>query len=93
MAVFRTTDTEPSRLRAQVFLTQLIHAALAGERALLYALDFQLEVYDVHDRVLRLQAENALGEAFCQSDDGRDMFKVAFDSVTWPCAPLPQHRH
>lgn len=75
-------------LMLQVFLTQLVHAALAGERALLYALDFQLEMYDVHDRVLRLQADSALGEAFSNSEDGRDMFKVAFDSVTWPYAPI-----
>lgn len=70
----------------QVFSMQLIHAALAAERAIMYALNFRLPKYDVHQKVLQLQENNALGHPFCQSEDGMDLFKVAFESVSHACA-------
>lgn len=69
---------------------QLIHAALAAERAVMYALNFDLPKYDVHHIILGLHEGHALGAEFSVSDDGMDVFKLAFDSVSMACA-LP-HR-
>lgn len=72
-----------------MFLVQLIHAALSAERAVMYALNFNLEKYDVHDKILKLHKNNALGREFCESEDGCDLFKVAFESVPHACALHP----
>jgi hypothetical protein len=68
---------------------QLIHAALAAERAVMYGLNFDLPKYEVHNKVLELHRMNCLGKEFCQSEDGLDLFKVAFESVSHACASHP----
>lgn len=70
----------------QVFHLQLTHAALTAERAVMYALNFDLPKYNVHKLVLDLHENCALGQEFCQSEDGQNLFKVAFETVSHACA-------
>ena len=60
---------------------QLVHASLTAERAVMYALKFNLPKYEVHQKLLALHQNGALGEKFCESEDGHDLFKVAYESV------------
>jgi hypothetical protein len=69
----------------QVFVADFAGQVVTAERAIFYALNFDLQPYLVHDHIMEL-CERSLGEEFCGSYEGRNLFRLAFETVTFGCA-------
>lgn len=68
----------------QELVNQLVSSVLAGERAIFYALNFDLQPYKVHDLVMEL-SDGGLDKSFCASPQGRNLFKTAWETVVFGC--------
>eukprot|EP00892_Ulva_mutabilis_P001520 jgi/Ulvmu1/11369/UM075_0031.1 len=80
------TDMEKNRELARLndpdLVNQLVSSVLAGERAIFYALNFDLQPYKVHDLVMEL-SDGGLDKQFCASPQGRNLFKTAWETVAF----------
>lgn len=70
----------------QELVSSLVSSILAGERAIFYALNFDLQPYKVHDLVMEL-SDGGLDRQFCASPQGRNLFKTAWETVVFGCEP------
>lgn len=70
----------------QELVSSLVSSVLAGERAIFYALNFDLQPYKVHDLVMEL-SDGGLDKNFCTSPQGRNLFKTAWETVVFGCDP------
>lgn len=73
-------------------MNNLVSGILAGERAIFYALNFDLQPYKVHDLVMEL-SDGGLDKHFCSSPQGRNLFKTAWETVVFGCGPHSADQH